>query len=167
MWPENSYAQPTDSPGGSTADALNRLRDYLIAVPEKLPVYTEGELTEKPDGKWSKKEALGHLIDSALNNLKRFTEAPAAGDYYVIQPYAQDHLVQINRYQTLPLTHLLTLWRGLNAQILYVVDALPADVLTKPVRPAQGDSPDAPGRTLGWLVEDYVAHLEHHLKTLL
>lgn len=158
------YVQPTDPNRNPTADALNRLRHYLITLPEKLPVYTEGELAEKRDGKWSKKEALGHLIDSALNNLKRFTEAPAADGPYVVHPYAPDQLVRINQYQTLPLTHLLTLWRGLNAQILYVVDALPDDVLTRPVRFEQSYAPD---QTLGWLVEDYVGHLEHHLKTLL
>lgn len=155
-----TYAQPT----GSIADALHRLRNHIGQVPERLNALPEADLTQHAPGKWSRKEILGHLIDSALNNLKRFTDAPLSDGPYVLQGYRQDDLVQINRYQQLPLAHVLTLWSSLNTQVIYVTEALPIDVLSKPIRFSQ---PDVPDRTLGWLIEDYVAHLEHHLKTLL
>lgn len=154
-----AYAQPT----GSIASALDRLRNHIEQVPERLNALPETDLTQHAPGKWSRKEILGHLIDSALNNLKRFTDAPLASGPYVLQGYRQDDLVRVNRYQHLPLAHLLTLWSSLNAQIVYVTETLSIDVLSKPIRFNQLDVPD---RTLGWLIEDYVAHLEHHLKSL-
>ena len=154
-----AYAQPT----GSIALALDRLRNHIGQVPERVNTFSEADLTQHAPGKWSRREILGHLIDSALNNLKRFTDAPLSDGPYVLQGYRQDDLVRANRYQQLPLAHLLTLWSSLNAQIVYVTEALPIDTLSKLIRFSQLDVPD---RTLGWLVEDYVAHLEHHLKSL-
>ena len=49
--------------------------------------------------KWSKKEILGHLIDSAVNNLQRFTEIQFQDKPYPIQKYDQDQLVIANDYQ--------------------------------------------------------------------
>ncbi|WP_461053647.1 DinB family protein [Spirosoma arcticum] len=155
-----AYAQPT----GSITNALDRLRNHIAQVPERVNALSDADMTQRVPGKWSRKEILGHLIDSALNNLKRFTDAPLADRPYLLQGYQQDDLVEVNRYQQLPLAHLLTLWSSLNVQIVYVTEALPVDSLSKQIRFSQSDVPD---RTLGWLIEDYVAHLEHHLKTLL
>ena len=126
--------------------------------------FSEAELTEKDTGKWSRKEILGHLIDSAINNLKRFTDAQFTDEPYSVQSYNQNQLVVVNRYQYLPVEHLLALWSSLNTQILFVAEAMPADELTKSIQFQQSD---VQTHTLGWLIEDYVAHLEHHLKTLL
>ncbi|WP_420147363.1 DinB family protein [Spirosoma sp.] len=145
-------------------DALNRLRNHIADVPSRVVLRSAAELTKKMRGKWSRKEILGHLIDSAVNNLKRFTDAQFADGPYPIQPYRQDELVRVNHYQELPLAHLLTLWQSLNTQILYVAEATPAEALAQPVHI---NTSDVKEYTLGWLIEDYVAHLEHHLKTLL
>ncbi len=51
------------------------------------------------DMKWSKKEILGHLIDSGINNLQRFTEIQFLEKPYKIRPYNQDELVKANNYQ--------------------------------------------------------------------
>lgn len=156
------YAQPT----GSITNALERLRDHIAYVPERLTTLSETDLTQKPPGKWSRKEILGHLIDSAINNLKRFTDAQTINDQpYQMQGYDQNKLVDINHYQDLPLTHLLTLWSSLNKQIVYVGETIPLETLARTVRSGQADP--NPVLILGWLIEDYVAHLEHHLKTLL
>lgn len=122
------------------------------------------ELTQKSPDKWSRQEILGHLIDSALNNLKRFTEAQFASAPYSVQPYDQNQLVVVNRYQDLPLNHLLTLWQSLNSQIVYVAETIPPETLSQPIY--LGSSSPA-NCTLQWLIDDYVNHLEHHLKTLL
>ncbi|GAB4018903.1 DinB family protein [Spirosoma koreense] len=142
-------------------DVLDRLRTHLIQVPAQLGALSEAELTQKIPDKWSKKEILGHLIDSAINNLKRFTDAQFMPEPYRLQRYSQDRLVIVNRYQDLPLDHLLTLWTSLNRQIVYVAEAIPAETLRRPIDPG-----DAPTQSLAWLIEDYVLHLEHHLKTL-
>ena len=157
MWP--AHAQPT----GSISPAIDRLRIHIVQIPERLTALSEDVLTQKTPGKWSRKEILGHLIDSAVNNLKRFTDAQYADEFYTLQGYNQDKLVAVNHYQDLPLAHLLTLWSSLNTQIVFVAASIPADVLGKKIRFNQDSVSD---QTLSWLVEDYVAHLEHHLKTL-
>lgn len=154
-----AYAQPT----GSVTDALHRLRQHIDEVPARLQAFPETELTQHSPGKWSRKEVLGHLIDSALNNLKRFTDAQFAEGTYQFQGYNQNKLVIVNQYQTLPLAHLLTLWRSLNTQIVYVAEAIPAASLNRPVSIGSVINPE---QTLCWVIEDYVAHLEHHITTL-
>ena len=110
-----------------------------------------------PD-KWSRKEILGHLVDSATYNLVRFTRTPLSPSPYAMQSYPQVELVRINHYQDVPIGHLLTLWEGLNRQILLVVERLTVEQLALTVQRADGAT-----FTLGWLFSDYVAHLEHHL----
>ncbi|WP_168207769.1 DinB family protein [Spirosoma sp. KCTC 42546] len=147
-------------------NALSRLRNHLVEVPAHLTTLSEHELTQHAPGKWSRKQILGHLIDSAINNLKRFTDAQVADGPYLIQPYQQDQLVVVNQYQSLPLFHLLTLWASLNTQILAVVEAIPAEILDSQIQIKQF-SDFIEQKSLAWLIEDYIVHLEHHLKNLL
>ena len=142
--------------------AMLRLQERLQNMEGIFFSFTEEELRQRPaPGKWSRLEILGHLVDSALNNLKRFTEIQFSPQPYTLVPYPQDALVVANQYQELPVQHVLALWKILNQQICYVVEKIPPGMLTCPVR-TQYESND-PG-TLGWLIADYVAHLEHHLK---
>ena len=142
----------------------NRLRDHIADVPLRLRALSKIELTQRTPGKWSRKEILGHLIDSSINNLKRFTDAQFADGLYTVQGYNQNQLVVVNRYHELPIDHLLALWQSLNRQILYVIQAIPDDTLTQSIQVGQAP---AESNTLAWLIEDYIVHLEHHLKTLL
>lgn len=148
----------------SISISTTKLQTYLKQVPLALQAVTDEEWADKRPGKWSRKEQVGHLIDSALNNLKRFTDAQASEGAYVVQRYEQDHLVRVNQYQALPVAHLLSLWISLNQQILYVVGAIPETTLARPV---VIDPAHESAYTLGWLIDDYVCHLEHHLLTLL
>ena len=109
-------------------------------------------------------EILGHLIDSAVNNLKRFTEIQFLSQPYTVISYRQNELVIVNDYQKLPLQHLLDLWQSLNRQIVFVVNATPADKLNYPVDP-QYENKEM--KTLGWIICDYVAHMEHHFRQIL
>jgi len=144
--------------------ALQRLSEQLEELPSLFKNFSEEELIRKPaPGKWSKKEILGHLIDSAINNLKRFTEIQFLPQPYKIISYRQDDLVRVNNYQSLPPDHLLDLWKKLNQQIAFVVKNIPEEKLNYPVDP-QYDNGEM--RTLGWIICDYVAHLQHHLKQL-
>jgi hypothetical protein len=144
--------------------ALQRLSEQLEELPVILKNFSEEELLQRPaPGKWSKKEILGHLIDSAINNLKRFTEIQFLPQPYKIISYRQDDLVVVNNYQSLPLDHLLDLWKKLNQQIAFLVKNIPEEKLNYPVDP-QYDNGEL--RTLGWIICDYVAHLQHHLNQL-
>mgnify|MGYP003521561386 CR=1 FL=1 len=53
--------------------AYIRLQKILEEIPAQLYIFSEADAALKPaPGKWSKKEVLGHLIDSASNNHQRF-----------------------------------------------------------------------------------------------
>ncbi|WP_276480102.1 DinB family protein [Paraflavitalea pollutisoli] len=134
------------------------LTAHINNIPFRYSEIDHEVLLERPaPGKWSRKEILGHLIDSAINNLKRFVDVQAQPQPYTIQSYRQDDLVIINRYQDLPLDHLLHVWKSLNQQIVYVISAIPADKLAYQVITSAGEH-----QTLEWLVIDYLDHMEHH-----
>jgi DinB superfamily len=144
--------------------ALTRLDNHMEGVIAIFRSYSQEELLLKPaPGKWSKQEILGHLIDSAINNLKRFTEIQFLPKPYKVISYRQNELVAINHYQDLPLAHLLDLWETLNQQISYVVKNIPPEKLDYPVDP-QYENGEM--KSLGWIICDYVAHLEHHLRQI-
>lgn len=129
---------------------LTQTTAYLLTCPEEVVLHRPAP------GKWSKQEILGHLIDSALNNLKRFTEAQTSTPYQVVR-YPQDELVRNNQYQQARLRDLLALWTTLNRHISFVVSALSPEALAHPIA-----LPDGTATDLAWLVRDYVVHLEHH-----
>ena len=139
--------------------AIQQLEKHISEVPDRFKQLSEDVILKKTaPGKWSKQEILGHLIDSAINNLKRFTDSQYLPQPYTVIRYSQDDLVVINLYQQLPLEHLLPLWIALNQQIVYVISNIPADKLSYKIIIPSGDS-----KTLEWLAIDYVEHMEHHL----
>lgn len=142
--------------------AISRIGHNLEYVPGLYQAFSAGQLVYRPgEGKWSRKEILGHLVDSAINNLKRFTEIQYLSQPYQLVTYRQDELVIVNHYQDVPLGHLLDLWKALNQQISHVVRYTPAERLDYSV--ITGTENDEK-KSLGWLICDYVAHLEHHLR---
>jgi hypothetical protein len=140
--------------------ALLQLEKHIQEVPVNFKQLSAETLLKRPaPGKWSKQEILGHLIDSALNNLKRFTDAQYAPQPYQVLRYQQDDCVIINGYQQMPLDEMLPLWGALNKQVLRVVSHIPAEKLAYTIITPAGDA-----HTLEWLAIDYVEHMEHHLK---
>jgi hypothetical protein len=111
--------------------------------------------------KWSKQEILGHLIDSAQINLQRFVRCTYEENFKLT--YEQVEWVQANHYQQASIDDLITLWSLLNRQIIRVWENYPTDRLQ-----AQCDNSKT---TVGlhaveWLAQDYVDHLNHHLKQI-
>ena len=145
-------------------DAMQRLEVHIKNFPVKLKELSTEELLKRPaPGKWSNQEILGHLIDSAIYNLKRFTEIQFLPQPYTVISYKQDELVIVNHYQDLPVQHLLDLWQALNRQIVLVVRNIPTGKLNCPVDP-QYENKEV--KTLSWIICDYVAHMDHHLKQI-
>lgn len=146
----------------AVATTITRLTSHVLEMPGKCRDLPAEEWLHKPlPGKWSKQEILGHLVDSAINNLKRFTETQILPQPYTVIGYKQVELVQLNQYQQLPLDHIVQLWLALNQQILYVITNIPADKLSCTVIIPSGES-----KTLGWLIDDYADHFEHHWKQI-
>jgi hypothetical protein len=146
-------------------------RAVLQATPRLLAVSEENSGRRPAPGKWSPREIIGHLVDSASNNHQRFVRAQLQEDL-VFPGYAQDAWVATQRYQDAPWDELVTLWRTFNLHLVRVMTAVPDDVRLKP-RPRHTlheigfkISPDAPAR-LDDLMSDYVVHLNHHLHQIL
>jgi hypothetical protein len=141
------------------ADQVTRVLDESASDLQALSEKKAGE--PRAPGKWSRKEILGHLIDSASNNHQRFVRAVQGrgGDF---PGYDQDSCVKVQRPGDLSLAAILNLWSGYNRFLAHVLSVLPNDALGYTVR--VGSNP--PG-TLLWLAADYVEHLKHHLNQVL
>ncbi len=158
MWQDEGFLKA----GVNVSDSMQQLTKYIEELPLWYEKITEKEILRKPaQNKWSKQEILGHLIDSAINNLKRFTEIQFSPQPYIVQSYNQDKLVVVNNYQNVPLDHLLSLWQSLNRQIIFAVKNIPSEKLNYAVNPQYNNNEV---KTLEWLICDYVAHLQHHLQ---
>ncbi len=143
--------------------AIHRLSQHIQDVPRHFLSITEKELLSKsqPD-KWSKMEILGHLIDSARYNLMRFTEISFLPKPLRIQPYHQDELVSIQQYQQASPDNLILYWQMLNQQIYVLLKSYPPEAASWPILLPNGEEKD-----FFFLADDYVVHLEHHLKQIL
>lgn len=120
------------------------------------------DYSAKPNpNKWSKKEVIGHLIDSAMNNSRRFTESQFSEVPYLVIAYDQDRLVEINKYQEREMIDLLKLWSHLNKQIAFILKDISEEQLKIKINLYNFSVCD-----LDFLIEDYIAHLKHHLKQI-
>ncbi|TGD81616.1 DinB family protein [Hymenobacter wooponensis] len=144
-------------------DISHRLRKLLGLLNSSLSSFSEAELAYTPaPGQWSKKEILGHLIDSAANNHRRFVLSQLEPEPLVITPYDQDQWVALSRYQQTPAAELLQLWTLYNRQIVRLLENLPPGATAYRCEFDNGYSV-----TLRWLAEDYVMHMEHHVHQIL
>ena len=108
-------------------------------------------------GGWSRKQVIGHLIDSASNNHQRFVRAALQGSL-AFPRYDQDGFVRVQAAQNAPWSLLLSLWADYNLYLAHVIANLPADKLNAHCKIGE-DKPV----TLRFLAEDYLTHLLHHL----
>ena len=146
------------------------MREVVALAAPRLGQFSDDDASRPHRaGKWTRKQILGHLIDSASNNHQRFVRAQFGGDL-VFPTYEQERWVEVQRYADAPWSSLLPLWREFNLQIARVMDAVPETLRhalhTKHNfhRIAFKTVPEDQPVTLEYLMVDYVDHLEHHLK---
>jgi hypothetical protein len=133
---------------------IREAEERLGAVGEQ-----RGEDSARESG-WSRKQVLGHLIDSALNNHQRFVRASLAAEYRG-PGYDQDAWVRIHGYDALPWAELVAHWSQQNRLLMRVVERVPPSRYG--VMCSVGDY--AP-MTLLEIMEDYLAHMRHHLEQI-
>jgi hypothetical protein len=128
-----------------------------------LRVLTDEDAAARPSGpdSWSRKEELGHLIDSAVNNHVRFARASLENEYSG-PTYDQDAWVRAHGYHELPWLWLLDAWRQHNELLAHLVKRIPEERLDASCRIGS-----AAPVTLRFLVEDYILHMQHHLDHVL
>lgn len=109
--------------------------------------------------KWSNAEIIGHLVDSALNNIQRFIRAQHESAPNLF--YNQNEWVRLNHYQTADKEDLMQLWASLNHQICHIIKNIPTENLELPCYfKVDGHLQTV---TLRYVIEDYVEHLKQHL----
>ena len=111
-------------------------------------------------GKWSRKQVLGHLIDSASNNHQRFVRTQL--DDNLMITYTQDNWVAVQDYKNAAADNLINLWISYNKHLAYVVSKISKEKYGTSCNIGK-EQPV----TLEWLVKDYVRHLKHHLNQIL
>ena len=143
---------------------VDRLQEHINTVPSKFLKYPEAELRRKPaPNKWSKKELLGHLIDSATNNHHRFIKAQFQGDPFILEPYEQDEWNRIQRYNEVDTKFLVEFWKMYNLYIIQLIINFPEEKLQ--IKCKSTDDREAAENIL-LLIIDYVDHMDHHLKQI-
>jgi len=137
------------------AESLRRLLD---TVPSELAGLSDATAALKPaPEKWSPKEELGHLLDSAANNHQRIVRT-LIEDQPAMPGYEQQRWVQVHCYQQRDWRELIDLWAALNGQLLTAVASV-TDSGWKRTCTIAGSEPV----TLRFVLEDYLAHMSHHL----
>lgn len=137
-------------------DAIDRL-DYLCnIIPTLLIGIDDHTFNEKPSpDKWSKKEIIGHLIDSATNNHQRFVRGQYEDKPQIA--YDQNKWNRYNFYHEINSRQLIDFWTVYNKQLLELIKRIPTENLLLECFIGENLY------TISFLIHDYVEHLEHHL----
>lgn len=143
-------------------DQLSRqLNDVVARAGREFTGLSDTEAGEPiQSGGWSRKQVLGHLIDSAANNHQRFVRA-LLQDELVWPGYDQEGCVRVERYQDAPWTDLVSLWTSYNRFLAHIVAGIPEAKLRTVCRIGEN-----PAMTLEELAVDYLRHMEHHLEQI-
>lgn len=156
--------------------AISLSEKLLKVVSEATPLLSglaEDVVSLKPSPeKWSKKEILGHLIDSATNNSRRFMIAQFRNDL-VFSGYAQDQWVEYQDYEHAEWSELVQMWSVYNRHIARLISNIPQGILYRQFEEhnfhliAYVTIPQGEATNLAYLVEDYIGHAQHHLRQIL
>jgi hypothetical protein len=111
------------------------------------------------EGKWTRKQILGHLIDSAANNHQRFIRAQFEPSPVIV--YEQDSWNRFGHYSEMNAELLITTWVAINLFLAELIQHISPSAYGNLI--SMGNENHV---TLAFIIEDYVTHLEHHLKQI-
>src|SRR5262245_12686359 len=145
-----------------TSAAIERLRFAVRTLPGVLSGFSEAESEQRPaPERWTKKEVVGHLIDSASNNHQRFVRGQLASGQEFPR-YEQEEWVRVQGYQGARWADLIDLWRVYNIHLLHVPSCMSEEGRRATCQGRGGGELTTAGLFVG-----YVDHLEHHLRKML
>jgi hypothetical protein len=152
------YSRPATSydPAVLAADLHAALAEGLVAF-----VGIDEELSRvrlKPDG-WCAREIVGHLIDSACNNHRRWIVGQTPG-LATFDGYDQNVWVSRQQYAEESWADVVALWAAYNRHLRHVISRTPPEHMLLAATSPDGEGPV----TIGFLMQDYVGHIRHHLK---
>jgi hypothetical protein len=154
------YAKGADVTRLDPAELRERLEAVLRSAMPWLLTISEAEASvPECEGKWSAKQVIGHLIDSAVNNLGRIIRLQIEAGQS-LPGYEQMAWVSLQHYGEREWAQVLALWFALNEQVAWTIAHVEQTRLAN--RGVVAGEP----LTLGFLIEDYVAHMEHHLRAM-
>ncbi len=146
---------------------VGKAKDEILAIVDEALLnfndIRDEDWNAKPNPvKWSKKELLGHLIDSASNNLRRLVVGQYEQGTKIV--YDQNKWVAYQNYQQMKIEEIKTLWKLLNHQLAIVVSGIPQSKLDHTCDTGIGK---AEVHSLVYFIEDYIVHLKYHLQQLI
>jgi nitroreductase len=151
--PHNAHENP-GAPRG-----LAQLRYALSVLPGRLAGISNERAAAKPSaGGWSAKQELGHLIDSAANNLQRIVRGQIDNNL-ALPGYDGDKWVELHGYHNRDWTELIRLWRAGNSQLVAAA-ASAHDSAWEHTLTIGGSE----AMTLRFVLDDYVDHMSSHLR---
>ena len=156
-----TYTNPTELTLLEPAKLANELRATLASGIAQLSTkYDESSASEIPaEGKWSAKQVVGHLIDSASNNLQRAVRLMVDPELRMAG-YKQNEWVDVQGYANRPWGELLSLWQAHNLHLAHAMQRVKKEHLGRIWFYGEEQV------TLGFMLEDYIAHMKHHLRRM-
>ncbi len=137
-------------------DAIT-LMDLIDKWQPCLSRISEAESEEVVGTQWTRKQVLGHLIDSAANNHQRFVRLQQ-GNLAGFPGYEQEQWVNAGNYNKNTWANLLGLWVQYNRQLAIVIESIDP-------RCAR-NMWEEKAVSLEFIINDYSRHILHHIETL-
>jgi hypothetical protein len=143
----------------TAVEVASELSQTLESARAPLLAITGETADQRPDGKWSRKEILGHLIDSAANNHQRLVRLQHE-EVLVLPGYRQEEWVRTQNYAAGEWRDLVELWLAYNRHLAHVIRHADAGAARHVWKGPAGDV------DLQFIIEDYLRHLRHHLEQI-
>jgi hypothetical protein len=143
-------------------ETANHLREVVSSILPLLQAISEDKASQKPaPEKWSPKEIMGHLIDSAANNHQKFVRGMKQ-EHNDVVGYEQNFWVESQQYNAANWSDLLALWQAYNLHLAHIIEKADAETLSNTIS-IDGSKPF----TLKFIMKDYAEHLKHHILQIL
>jgi hypothetical protein len=154
------YAAPVDPATLDPHTIAADLGAHLARAERQLAAITP-DAAAKPlaPGKWSTQQTVGHLIDSCANNLQRLIRLQLTPEL-TFPGYDQDACIRLQRFDLLPWPEVLSLFLALNRHFAHTIEHADPTTFTHTWL-FEGQH-----LTLGFILVDYIGHLDHHLRQL-